>query len=64
MSMASGDPLDIQRESRWPSRTGASDVKSVKVNFAPWEEKSDYSDLEGIMPPISGYDPETGMLRT
>ncbi|KAH7914204.1 hypothetical protein BJ138DRAFT_1110783 [Hygrophoropsis aurantiaca] len=55
-SMASGDPLDIQREKRWPRQTGTgvngavngSQVGTgVKVDFKPWEEDSDFSDQEG-----------------
>lgn len=48
--MVSGDPVDIQREKRWPNRTGQSN-QGVKVQFKPWEEDSDYSDVEGIAPP-------------
>ncbi|EJF61210.1 hypothetical protein DICSQDRAFT_136768 [Dichomitus squalens LYAD-421 SS1] len=52
MSMASGDPLDEQREKRWPNRTVDS---KPKVEFADWEEDSDLSDMEGIFgfPPNS-----------
>ncbi|KZT12480.1 uncharacterized protein LAESUDRAFT_718741 [Laetiporus sulphureus 93-53] len=46
-SMASGDPLDVQREKRWPNRTTSS---NPKVEFKAWEEDSDMSDLEGVMP--------------
>ncbi|EPQ59436.1 hypothetical protein GLOTRDRAFT_35133 [Gloeophyllum trabeum ATCC 11539] len=49
-SMASGDPVDIQREKRWPGHTEGS-ANGVKVQFMPWEEKDDYSDSEGLMPP-------------
>ncbi|KAJ7276492.1 hypothetical protein B0H12DRAFT_1005097 [Mycena haematopus] len=55
--MASGEPLDTQREIRWPNRTAGPDVK---VQFAPYEEDSDYSDQEGLM---GGYNPRTGVLR-
>lgn len=52
-SMASGDPVDMQREQRWPSnRTGetpAQQPSGVKVQFLPHEENSDYSDTEGMM---------------
>lgn len=51
--MASGDPVDLQRENRWPGRTGEptpqGPTKGVKVGFRPWEEDSDYSDTEGMM---------------
>lgn len=57
-SMAAGDPVDMQREKRWPK----TDVKGVKVEFKPWEEDSDFSDQEGVVPPVSGYDPVTGHL--
>lgn len=62
-TMASGDPVDIQREKRWPNRTGTTTTRGVKVEFKPWEEDSDYSDEEGIIPPLTGYDPITGVLR-
>jgi hypothetical protein len=39
--MASGEPIDTQREKRWPNHTSG-----VKVEFKPWEEDSDYSDPE------------------
>ncbi|KZT20365.1 hypothetical protein NEOLEDRAFT_1075745 [Neolentinus lepideus HHB14362 ss-1] len=48
-SMASGDPVDMQREKRWPNHTEGS-MTGVKVQFQPWEENSDYSDSEGLMP--------------
>lgn len=52
-AMASGDPVDLQREKRWPNRTdgpeGTLPTKGVKVGFLPWEEDSDYSDQEGVM---------------
>jgi len=42
--MAQGDPLDTQREKRWPNRT----TTGFKVDIKPWEEKSDYeSDDDG-----------------
>ncbi|KAF8076494.1 hypothetical protein FPV67DRAFT_1618269 [Lyophyllum atratum] len=46
MSMAAGDPVDIQREKRWPNHT----AKGVKVDFKPHEENSDYSDEEAPVP--------------
>jgi len=45
-NMAEGDPIDIQREKRWPSQTAA----TMKVELKPWEEDSDYSDEEGLLP--------------
>ncbi|KAJ7498820.1 hypothetical protein FB451DRAFT_1203120 [Mycena latifolia] len=53
--MASGEPVDTQREKRWPNRTG----DGVKVKFMPYEEESDFSDQEGVM---GGYDPSIGVL--
>ena len=51
--MASGDPVDLQREKRWPGRIGEptpqGPTKGMKVNFLPWEEDSDYSDTEGML---------------
>ena len=49
MSMAGGDPVDIQRENRWPNRT----TQGVKVDFKPYEDGSDFSDEEGIVPPLA-----------
>ncbi len=37
--MATGDPLDAQREQRWPNHTGPRG--GVKVEFTPEEEDSD-----------------------
>jgi len=56
--MASGDPVDMQREKRWPS----GEVDGFKVIFKPWEEDDDFSDQEGVVPPIAGIDPATGKL--
>lgn len=47
--MAEGDAIDIQREKRWPNQTAT----GVKVELKPWEEDSDYSDEEGVIPPIN-----------
>ncbi|KAJ7665526.1 hypothetical protein B0H17DRAFT_1090798 [Mycena rosella] len=58
--MASGEPLDTQRELRWPKRTGDGNLAGVKVNFEAYEEDSDFSDQEGVM---SGYNPATGILN-
>ena len=52
--MAEGEAIDIQRESRWPNQTAT----GVKVELKPWEEDSDYSDEEGVIPPMPGYNPE------
>ncbi|KAI0650785.1 hypothetical protein C8Q79DRAFT_901946 [Trametes meyenii] len=45
MAMVSGDPVDQQREKRWPARTADN---QPKVQFRDWEEDSDFSDLEGV----------------
>ena len=50
MSMARGDPVDIQRENRWPNRTN----QGVKVAFKAYEEDSDFSDEEGVVPRTTG----------
>lgn len=64
-SMASGDPVDIQRDKRWPGHLGDNaTTRGVKVQFTPWEEDSDYSDEEGVAHyPISGYNDTTGQLN-
>lgn len=49
--MATGDPIDIQREKRWPNQTAS----GVKVDLKPWQEDSDYSDEEGVFPPPKGF---------
>ncbi|KIK92712.1 hypothetical protein PAXRUDRAFT_13075 [Paxillus rubicundulus Ve08.2h10] len=53
-SMASGDPIDMQREKRWPNRTGSTGVPNqpqtgagIKVNFDADEGDEDFSDEEG-----------------
>lgn len=43
-SMADGDPVDIQREKRWPNQTKA----GLAVELQPWQEDSDYSDEENL----------------
>ncbi|KAJ7781141.1 hypothetical protein B0H16DRAFT_1497209 [Mycena metata] len=59
--MASGDPVDLQREKRWPNRIGTGGPNAgVKVQFTPYEEDADFSDQEGLM---GIYDPRTGVLR-
>jgi len=64
-SMASGDPVDTQRDKRWPGRLGDSTTtRGVKVQFKPYEEDSDYSDEEGVAHyQISGYNGSTGQLN-
>ncbi|THH08648.1 hypothetical protein EW145_g2569 [Phellinidium pouzarii] len=48
-AMASGNQLDKQRDERWPNQTeGSAETGStVKVVHLPWDEDSDYSDMEG-----------------
>jgi hypothetical protein len=62
--MASGDPVDMQREKRWPNRTETTGPsgQGVKVRFQEDDEYSDGSDLEGVMSG-GGYDPVSGLLR-
>jgi len=50
-SLADGSPLDIQREERWPNQT----TTGVKVELKPWQDDSDYSDEEGVIPLPSGF---------
>jgi len=49
-SMASGQPLDMQREERWPAQTETNPLglPGVKVVRKPWEVDSDYDDMEGV----------------
>lgn len=59
--MASGLPLDLQREHRWPSQTehNALGQQSLKVVRQPWEVDSDYDDMEGVFGEYEGEgDPE------
>lgn len=56
VAMASGDPVDQQREQRWPNRT---QEHKPEVKFQDWEEDSDFSDMEGIFGPgQAGQQPE------
>lgn len=59
-NMADGDPVDIQREKRWPNQTPA----GVKVELQPWQEDSDYSDTEGILPRPPPSVKENGETKT
>jgi len=63
IEMASGDPVDMQRDKRWPGRTenAGPGGQGVKVQFDEQQDESDYSDTEGVMG--GGYDPKTGLLR-
>ncbi|KAI0068534.1 hypothetical protein BV25DRAFT_1791899 [Artomyces pyxidatus] len=60
ISMASGDPLDIQREKRWPNHTQGATGPAVK--FSKVEEDSEASDDEGDGGD-GPYDMRTGRLR-
>lgn len=53
-SMASGQPLDMQREERWPSQTETNELGApgVKVVRKAWEVDSDMDDMEGM---FGGY---------
>ena len=54
IAMASGDPVDQQREARWPNRSSATEPKVI---FNPYEDDDEYSDTEGIFPPPGGQFP-------
>jgi len=43
-AMISAEPLDIQRDRRWPGQLRG----GFNVQFSPWQENSDYSDTEGV----------------
>lgn len=59
--MAGGDPLDMQRASRWPQHTSTS--SGLRVKFSKEDEDSDAlpSDDDDIT--AGPYDPRTGRLR-
>ena len=48
-SMAGGQPLDMQREARWPGQTNP----AIEVEWKPWQDDSDVSDTEGMLGPTS-----------
>lgn len=56
--MATGGPLDAQRERRWPApvpEPGQPAKKTVKVeNWKP-EDESDYEDMEMMLRPDEGW---------
>ncbi|TRM67718.1 hypothetical protein BD626DRAFT_449731 [Schizophyllum amplum] len=61
--MASGEQLDIQRERRWPNRTGETEERSVKVQFREDELDPDCEDTQAVLDSLgAGYDPFTGKL--
>lgn len=52
-SMASGPPVDMQREARWPSldtQVNPRGTKGVSVDWESHQIESDYDDMEGIFP--------------
>ncbi|THH19861.1 hypothetical protein EW146_g1404 [Bondarzewia mesenterica] len=52
-AMASGDPLDLQREKRWPNHTAIG--RGPRVHFSKLEENSDASDLTDDDEPIMEF---------
>ena len=62
--MASGDPLDMQRVSRWPKHT--SNHTGLRVQFSKEDEDSDAlpsDDDDDELITAGPYDPKTGRLR-
>ncbi len=65
MSMASGADLEAQREQRWPKQAAKfTATNDPEIEFHPWEEDSDYEDMEGLFPAQPAYDRATGQLNT
>ncbi|TFY64472.1 hypothetical protein EVG20_g5938 [Dentipellis fragilis] len=67
-SMASGDPLDMQREKRWPNHTQPANANGgMRVKFSRTEEDSDATadsdDEDWITGRDGPYDPVTGILK-
>ncbi|KAL1747721.1 hypothetical protein HDZ31DRAFT_80283 [Schizophyllum fasciatum] len=64
--MAGGEQLDMQRERRWPNKTGETTERSVKVQFEEWELDPEYEDTQAVLDSLAasgkGYDPYTGRL--
>ncbi|KAI4525661.1 hypothetical protein K525DRAFT_260823 [Schizophyllum commune Loenen D] len=64
--MAGGEQLDMQRERRWPKKTGATAESSVKVQWEDWELDPEYEDTQAVLDSLAasgkGYDPYTGQL--
>jgi hypothetical protein len=61
-SMASGPPVDMQREARWPSQEAQINprgTKSVSVEWEPHQIDSDFDEvgMEDIFPPAAGGGP-------
>ena len=61
--MAGGDPLDMQRTSRWPQHTSTN--TGLRVRFSKEDEDSDalLSDDDDDDITAGPYDPRTGRLR-
>jgi hypothetical protein len=62
--MASGDPLDMQRVTRWPQHT--SNSSGLRVQFSKEDEDSDAlpsDDDDDELITAGPYDPKTGRLR-
>lgn len=64
-SMASGADLEAQREQRWPKQAAKfAATNDPEIEFHPWDEDSDYEDMEGLFPAPPAYDRATGRLNT
>ncbi|KAF9495400.1 hypothetical protein BDN71DRAFT_1447561 [Pleurotus eryngii] len=64
-SMASGAELEAQREQRWPKQAAKfAATNDPEIEFHPWDEDSDYEDMEGLFPAPPAYDRATGQLNT
>jgi len=61
--LAGGDPLDMQRTSRWPQHTSTN--SGLRVRFSKEDEDSDalLSDDDDDDLTAGPYDPQTGRLR-
>lgn len=62
--MAGGDPLDMQRLTRWPQHTSSS--SGLRVRFSKEDEDSDAlpsDDDDDELITAGPYDPKTGRLR-
>ena len=62
--MAGGDPLDMQRLTRWPQHTSSS--SGLRVQFSKEDEDSDAlpsDDDDDELITAGPYDPKTGRLR-
>ena len=62
--LAGGDPLDMQRVTRWPQHT--SSHSGLRVQFSKEDEDSDVlpsDDDDDVLITAGPYDPKTGRLR-